>query len=46
MPLVINDRNKGNTVSGTDLGSSVDGFGYKAYQRTDSGHYVDIYDKL
>lgn len=43
----MNDRSKGAAVSVMDLaGSSVDGFGYKAYQRTDSGQYVDIYDKL
>lgn len=38
--------NKGAAISSMDSGASEDGYGYKAYQRTDSGQYVDIYDKL
>lgn len=42
----IDPSNKGAAVSAMDVGASEDGYGHKAYQRTDSGQYVDIYDKL
>lgn len=42
----IRTSRKGAAVSSKHVGASEDGYGEKAYQRTDSGQYVDIYDKL